>query len=149
MRGIVWFLFYAYTGSSAVSAPRPRHETITGLVVAYTMVPSCLNGNGYWEMVIRVHQSKAIRSEFVRVVFSLPCGTTPDWVSAEPLMRKFRLERNQDCDGVLERFMATEPKQGLTIPLWKQPPGAEHVTLPFGQTIPCYRSVDMPLAPAL
>jgi hypothetical protein len=64
MRGIVWFLFYAYTGSSAVSAPRPRHETITGLVVAYTMVPSCLNGNGYWEMVIRVHQSKAIRSEF-------------------------------------------------------------------------------------
>jgi hypothetical protein len=150
MRSIALLLCCTFAGSSALPAPRSRHETITGRVVAYTTrFPSCLNGNGYWEMVIPVRQSKHIESEFVRAHFSLPCGATPDWVSAKPLERKFRLERKKDCVAVLERFVHTESKQDPTVPLWKHPQGAEQDRLPFSQITPCYHSVDMPPAPVL
>ena len=149
MRRIALFLFCACVGSTALSAPRPRLEIVTGQVVAYTTPLSCLNGNGYWGMIVRVRQPERARLEFVRVDFSLPCGATPDWVSGKPQVRKFRLERNKDCDAALEQFMHAEPKQDLAIPLWKQAPGTEPDTLPYGQMIPCYHSVDMPLAPVL
>jgi hypothetical protein len=100
-------------------------------------------------MIIRVQRPKNIRSEFIRVDFSLPCSKTPEWKSAKPSIHKFRLFRQKDCDAVLAEFIKFERKRGsFAIPMWARPPGA-HDTLPFGQIVPCYHSVDLPLAPVL
>jgi hypothetical protein len=136
--------------STCWSIPRPSHETILGRVVAYSRPPACLNGNGYWSMIIRVQRSKDIRPEFIRVDFTLPCDKSPEWVSAKSSIQKFRLFRQKDCDAVLAEFMNSERKQdSLAIPIWARPPGAEPDALPFGQGVPCYRSVDLPLAPVV
>jgi hypothetical protein len=164
MRSVVLILCLTYASISALSAPRPRHETISGRVVAYSYWLGCLNGNGYWSMVIRVRQSKNILSEFIRVDFSLPCDTSPESVSAKLSIQKFRLFRQKDCDAVLEGSTVETPKQEPAMQLestdgaikqvpnilfWKYLPGTEHVALPFGQVLPCYRSIDLPMAPAL
>ena len=120
-----------------------------GRVVAYSGALACLNGNGHWSMIIRVQQPKDKRSKLIRVDFSLPCDKSPEWVSGKPSIQKFRLFRQKDCDAVLGEFMKTEPKQDAAIPIWKHPPGAERETLPFGQVVPCYRSVDLPLVPVV
>jgi len=150
MRSVLLILCFTCASISSLSTPRPRHETILGRVVAYSTFPACLNGNGYWSMVIRVQRPKDIRSNFIRVDFSLPCDKSPEWVSARPSLQKFRLYRQKDCDAVLLEFMDEEAKQQhLAIPIWKYLPGAEHDTLPFGQVVPCYRSVDLPLIPVI
>jgi hypothetical protein len=46
-------------------------------------------------------------------------------------------------------FMDEETKQNLPVRTWKYPSDAEHDTLPFGQVLPCYRSVDLPLVPVV
>jgi hypothetical protein len=43
---------------SVFGAPRPRPETVSGQVVAYSTQLGCLNGNGYWSMIIRVEKPK-------------------------------------------------------------------------------------------
>src|ERR1700731_1195731 len=144
MRRILLILCLACTSMSALSAPRPKHETISGRVAAYSTTPTCLNGNGYWSMVIRVQRPKEQGSEFIRVDFSLPCDKSPEWVSAKPSTQKFRLFRQKDCDAVLVGSMDGEPTEKLAMPIWKYPPGTEHDALPFGQVVPCYRSVDLP-----
>ena len=149
MRSIPLILCFVCVSTPCLSAPRPRPETILGWIVAYSTSPACLNGNGYWSMLIRVQQPSKIRSEFIRVDFSLPCEKSPEWVSAKPLMQKFHLFRQKDCDAGLVEFMETVPKQDTAIPIWKHPPGAEHDSLPFGQIVPCYRSADLPLAPVV
>src|SRR6202035_2004873 len=77
-----------------------------------------------------------------------PATSRRNGVSANAPVQKFRLFRQDDCDGVLSEFMDTEPKKTSAIPIWKHPLGAEHEILPFGKIVPCYRSVDLPLAPA-
>jgi hypothetical protein len=134
------------------SVPRPRQETIVGRVVAYSGGLTCMNGNGYWSMIIRVHGSKGNQSELIRVDFSLACDKSPDWVSAKSSIQRFRLLRRKDCDAVLEKFMDvedTESKEHSAIPIWKHPPGEELDSLPFDQVIPCYRSIDLPLIPVV
>jgi hypothetical protein len=149
MRSVVLGLCLTFASTCTWSTPRPRLETILGRVIAYSSFPACLNGNGYWSMIIR-QRSKDIRSEFIRVDFTLPCDRSPEWVSAKPSIQKFRLFRQKDCDAVLAEFMNSEGKQDFqAIPMWARPPGAEHDTLPFGQIVACYRSADLPRAPVL
>lgn len=149
MRSVLLILCFGCVSIPRLSAPHPRLETKLGRVVAYSTSLACLNGNGYWSMLIRVQQPKDIRSEIIRVDFSLPCGRSPEWVSAAPSIQNFRLIRRKDWDARLVEFMDTAPKQETAILIWKHPPGAEHDSLPFGQVVPCYRSADLPLAPAL
>jgi hypothetical protein len=149
MRSAFLLLCFVCVGASTVSAPRPRQETITGRVVAYSGALICTNGNGYWSMIIRDQRPKDSRSEFIRVDFSLPCDKSPEWISSRPLIQKFRLYRQKDCDAVLGEFTGTEPKKDSAIPMWKHPPGAELDTLPFGEVLPCYRSIDLPLMPVV
>ena len=149
MRSVLLILCFTCASTTTSSASNPRRETILGRVVAYSSSPACLNGHGYWSMVIRVQQPKDNRSEFIRVDFSLPCDKSPEWVSAKPSIQKFHLFRQKDCDAILEEFMDTEPKQHSAIPIWRHPPGAELDTLPFGQPVPCYRSIDLPLIPVV
>lgn len=35
------------------------------------------------------------------------------------------------------------------LPIWHYPPGVEPFTLPFGQILPCYHSLDFPYLPVL
>jgi hypothetical protein len=100
-------------------------------------------------MVIHVQKPKDIRTEFIRVDFTLPCGKSPEWMPARPSIQKFRLVRKKDCDAVLERFMKVESNQAAAVPIWKYIPGEEHQALPFGQVAPCYRSIDLPFAPVV
>lgn len=147
MRSALLIFALASTAILNVPVSHPRHETISGRVVAYSGIPTCLNGNGYWSIVIRVQKPKDGASEFVLVDFSLPCGKSPEWVSTKPSVQKFRLSRQKDCDSVLKESTTAEHEQDLVVPIWNYPPGAEHEKLPFGQLLPCYRSVDLPLAP--
>ena len=149
MRSLLLTLCFVCASISTIPAPHIRHETISGRVVAYSTALACLNGNGCWSMVIRVQRPKDIRSEFIRVDFTLPCGKSPEWVSAKPSIQRFRLFRRKDCDAVLAEFMAEEPKKDPSIPIWKYLPGSENNKLPFGQVMPCYRSLDLPLAPVV
>jgi hypothetical protein len=132
----------------ASAAPKPRSETITGRVVAYSPAPTCFNGNAYWSVAIQVQRSSRAKQEFARVELSLPCGETPEWISAKSRVRKFRLIRNKDCDAVMESSAPFEPGD-QRFPLWKPVSGAEDAALPFGRFIPCYHSVDFPLAPVM
>jgi hypothetical protein len=149
MRNALLILSIACVSTTCLSASSPRYETMSGQIVAYSISPTCLNGNGYWSMVIRDQHPKDMRSPFVRVDFSLPCGKSPEWVSAKPAVRKFRLFRQKECDAALVEFIDTVPRQDTATSVWKYPPGAESVTLPFGQVVPCYRSIDLPLIPVV
>ena len=117
-----------------------------------------MNGSAYWSMLIHVQDhAPDIPSEFVEVRFSLPCDKQPEWLNRKSPLRKFRLRRDQDADSVLKEFMdcGPEPPSGgarepcLHVAMWKHVPGAEPATLPFGQRVPSYLSVDLPLAPVL
>ena len=149
MRSVLLILCLTCVSTSTLSAANPRYEIILGRVVAYSSIPACLNGNGYWSIVIRVQRPKDIRSKFIRVDFTLPCNKSPEWVSAKPSNQTFRLFRKKDCDAVLVEFMDYEHEQGPAVPIWTYRSGSQHDTLPFGQVVPCYRSIDLPLAPVV
>jgi len=143
-------LCFIVVSISAFSAPRPKVETISGRVVAYSNSLACMNGNGYWSMIIRLQPPKDIPSKLIRVEFSLPCNKSPEWVLSKPSIQRYRLYRKGDCDVVLEGSMAKDEEQiDIPLPIWKYPPGTEPFTLPFGQVLPCYRSEDMLLLPVV
>lgn len=149
MRSVLLVLCFACSSVSASPAPRMRQEIISGRVVAYSGALTCLNGNGYWSMVIRVQRPKKSHSEFIRVDFSLPCDKSPEWVVIKPFVRKFHLLRQNDCDAAMAGSMDGESTQNQAMPIWKYPQGAPRDNLPFGQVIPCYHSVDLPFAPVV
>ena|SRR6202167_5308928 len=149
MRNFLLILFFTFASTSISSAPNPRHETIVGRVIAYSDSLACLNGNGYWSIVIRAQRPEDIHSEFIRVNFSLPCDKSPEWVSTKPSVQKYRLYRLKDCNAVPAEFMDTEPNQASSIPIWRPLLGTEYDIFPFGHVAPCYRSVDLPLAPVV
>jgi hypothetical protein len=65
----------------AFSEPSSKVEKITGRIVAYSSGLACLNGNGYWSMLIRVQdRTTALPPRFVQVQFSLPCAEHPEWL---------------------------------------------------------------------
>ena len=96
-------------------------------------------------------------SRFIQVNFSLPCDRSPEWITGKSSLQKFRLTRDRDADSVLKEFIdcATKSPGGHTpepcphLAMWKRLPGAEVEKIPFGQRVPSYRSVDLPLAPVL
>jgi hypothetical protein len=142
----------------AFSEPSSKVETVAGRVVAYSGGLMCLNGSAYWSMLIHVeNRAPEIPSQFVEVRFSLSCDKQPEWLNRKSSLRKFRLRRDQDADSVLKEFMdcGPEPPSGgarepwLHVPMWKRVPGAEPATLPFGQRVPSYLSVDLPLVPTV
>lgn len=146
------------TTSPAFSQPSSKVETMAGRIVAYSNGLMCLNGNAYWSMLIHVQDpARDVPSQFVEVRFSLPCDKLPEWLTHKSSLKKFRLTRDQNADSVLKEFVdcATASPSGRTaepcphMPVWKSVPGAEYEKLPFGQRVPIYRSVDLPLSPVV
>jgi hypothetical protein len=143
--------------SPAFSEPSAKAETMAGRIVAYSSGLTCMNGNAYWSMLIHLQDHTDVPSQFVEVRFSLPCNKTPEWLTRKSSLQKFRLTRDQDADSLLKEFMdcATESPSSHTpepcphVPMWRLVPGAEAEKLPFGQRVPSYRSVDLPLAPVV
>jgi hypothetical protein len=139
--------------SLALARPSPKAEKVTGEVVAYGDNLGCLNGNSYWWMLIQVQNlPTSSPAKFIRVQFSLPCEQSPDGFNEKSHTQKFRLEREQNADSVLDEFYKCVPESTgkcPSLPIWRRVPGAENVTLPFGQIVPSYRSLDLPLVPVL
>jgi len=149
MRSFFLVLCFTCASISAHSAPAPHPLTITGRVVAYSGALVCLNGNGYWSVLIRVEQPKNLNSQLVRVDFSLPCDKSPEWISTNPLAKSFRLIRDKNADAVLSGCLQDECKQNQSLPIWKRPATGNHDALPFGQMLPSYRSIDLPMTPVV
>jgi hypothetical protein len=149
MRRVLLILCVICAYISGLPALGQPHETVSGRIVAYSGALTCLNGNGYWSMVIRIQQPQNGHSKFIRVDFSLPCEKSPEWVSTKSTIQKFRLVRQKDCDAVLSGSVDEEPTQNPSMPMWKYTPGTKHEELPFGQVLPCYRSIDLPLVPVV
>jgi hypothetical protein len=142
----------------AVSEPSLRIETMEGRVVAYSNGLTCLNGSEYWSMLIHVQDHATdFQSQSIEVRFSLPCNKSPEWITRKSSLQKFRLTRDHDADSILKEFVecvvgspsghASESRPHL--PIWKLVPGTEHEKLPFGQRVPSYHSVELPLAPVV
>lgn len=127
----------------------PRSTVVSGRVIAYSVPPACLNGNGYWSMLIRVEKPKNLNSQLIRVDFSLPCDKSPEWISTNSSVKRFRLVRDKTPDAVLSGCLQEECKENQSLPIWKRPRGETHDPLPFGQMLPSYRSIDLPLAPVV
>jgi hypothetical protein len=146
------------SASFAFADPSSKVETMAGRIVAYSDGLTCLNGNAYWSMLIHVQDHATdIPSKFVEVRFSLPCNKSPEWPTRKSSLQKFRLTRDRDSDSALKEFVdcAIESPSGHTpepcphVPMWRRAPSAEHEKLPFGQRVPSYRSVDLPLVPVV
>jgi hypothetical protein len=141
---------------SASAGSRERVEHPSGLIVAYTVNPACLNRNWYWEMIIRVGPHRNASAEFIEVYFSLPCDKSPEWLLTKQSIRKFRLVREKECESELREFSLVQdqssgdkPRPDPDMPVWHYPPGAPEVKLPYGQVLRCYRSLDLSLLPVL
>ena len=142
-----------------LSAPREKHETISGRIVAYDTFSAlaCLNGNSYYSMIVGVEKPNKSYPPFVEVHFSVPCGKQPQFLNTKSLVQEFRLIRDKQYDHVLEEFAtpidaatgATKGKPGTPIPRWRFVSGAEDEKLPFGETLPSFRSADLPTTPVL
>lgn len=146
------------SASFAFAETSPKVETMARRIVAYSDGLTCLNGNAYWSMLIHVQDPATdIPPQFVKVRFSLPCNKSPEWLTRNSSLQKFRLTRDRDSDSVLKEFIdcAIESPSGHTsepcshVPMWKRAPSAEHEKLPFGQRVPSYRSVDLPFVPVV
>lgn len=148
-RFLVASALYAVVGAAFTS--HQREEAISGTVAAYSALPQCLNGNEYRSMVIHVQKPTDHHTSFLRVEFSLPCGQSADWLSKRPELKTFHLVRDRNCDQTLDEYIEfsdTETHQKSAIARWKRPSGTAGA-LPFGQVLPCYRSVDLPYVPVL
>jgi len=105
-------------------------------------------------MLIRVQdRTEALPPRFVQVQFSLPSAEHPEWLGRKTSVQKFRLKRQQDADSVLKEFYDCPPDSADKClhlgRLWSPMPGTEDEKLPFGQRVPSYRSIDLPLAPVV
>jgi hypothetical protein len=141
MRRVLFILCVTYAYISGLPVLGQHYDPVSGRVVAYSGALTCLNGNGYWSMVIRIQKPENGHPKFIRVDFSLPCEKSPEW-STKPAIQKFHLFRQKDGDAVLARSVDEEPTQNPTMPMWKYTTGTEHEALPFGQAVPCYRSIE-------
>jgi len=129
--------------------PLNEPQTVSGRVVAYSVSPTCLNGNGYWSVLIHVDQPTNLNSQLIRVDFSLPCDKSPGWISTSLPVKSFRLVRNKGADAILSGCLQEQCQQKQSLPIWKRLETGTHDALPFGQSLPSYRSLDLPLAPVV
>ena len=136
----------------SVDATNPstvRRETISGVAVAYTN-GRCSNSYAPWALVVHTPNRNDDRVEYIQVNFSYPCGRAPNWVSRGPGEQKFRVTRNKRCDRVLEQYFEAESSgTKKQVPIWHAVRGEEKETLPFGQVLPCYDSLDYPVKPVI
>jgi hypothetical protein len=61
--------------------------------------------------------------------------------------------RDKNADAALlgclqEKCEKNQQLQNQSLPIWNRPVGGNE-TLPFGEILPSYRSVDLPLAPVV
>jgi len=148
---------FVFVGTPALSASRHKVEVISGRVIAYSGTPLCLNGNSYWEIVIRVEPQKEAPSRLVQVDFSLPCEQSPKSVLVDSSIHRSHLIRQKELDSVLEESINLleqdsgkgQPALNSRIFRWTYLPGAESFKLPFGETLPCYHSLEFPHVPVL
>jgi hypothetical protein len=157
-RSAITVALFLFAGSLPIYASGGRailHQkktVIQGQIVAYFAIPSCLNGNGYWSILVRPRMPKNEPAQLIRVELSLPCQQVPIWSTAQPPVQKFRLVRQQDQDVVLEIPVDKKTDTGAEVSLpglWLFPPGIEPFPLPFGKVLPSYRSLDFPLVPVV
>lgn len=132
-----------------------QNRTISGRVVAYNSPLTCLNGNAYWAMIVRVENAAKKLSEFVRVNFSQPCNVSPTWLDSGAV-RQYRLIREEYRDEILSEFFKCEPEHSenqsepcAQVAAWKRVRGTEQEQLPYGSTVPSYRAADLPLVPVV
>jgi hypothetical protein len=150
MRSILVILCFTLASEAAFSVSTPHPETISGRVIAYALIsPVCLNGNGYWSVLIHVERPKNLNSQVIRVDFSLPCDKSPDWVSEKPDVKRFRLLRDKNADVALSGCLEEQCQSNQALPAWKRPPSENHDVIPFGQLLPSYRSLDVPMIPVV
>ena len=142
---------------SAASITWAETIKVSALVVAYGTLPSCINGNAYWSLILQVEAPNQLRGKFVQVNFSQPCGISPKVLNANSRILPYRLIRDKTRDAVLEEFINCEdttakdgsPEPCPRIPAWRRPSEADNKGLPFGTKIPAYRDTDLPLVPPL
>jgi len=130
-----------------VYAHPSKVEVIRGQVVANTGLLSCLNGYEYESVVVRI-ESPVKNSKFIFVRLSFPCGTNVKWVADAPIDHQFRLQRNLECDAVLEGTLDPAGLDGKE-PLWVSAKGIDTTELPFGKMLPCYDSAEFPVSPVV
>jgi hypothetical protein len=126
----------------------PKVEIIRGQIVAYSNVKMCADGNAFWDMIVSIQEKKGT-SEFILVLFSLPCDEVPNWPRDKASsVQEFRLMRDRKFDAILREFMDCKHEQPPTsceVPMWRRVPGSEDEKLPFGERLPSYRSKGVPL----
>ncbi len=149
MRRILMILCFACASIALHAQAAPKPKTVSGRIVAYSVSAACLNGNGYWSVLIHVQQPKKQSSQLIRVDFSLPCNRSPEWISTSPLVTSFRFVRDKNADAVLSGCLQEECQQNQSLPIWKRPEAGNHNTLRFGQKLPSYRSVDLSMTPVV
>jgi hypothetical protein len=137
------------------SSHRARSEAMTGTILAYRvpLLSPCINGNAYASVLIHVQRAQAVGAELVRLDFSYPCDQKPSWFSQPQELKKFRLIRSPLRDEALREFTPMKDETGKTpdmmIPEWQRTQGADHMSLPFGRTVPSFESPDYPSVPIL
>jgi hypothetical protein len=146
-------LLLLLTASLSASA-HEKQQTIAGRIVATNILESltCLNGNGYYSVIIELEKPHKNKPNFVEMHFSQPCGHDPEWLHAKSEFKSYRLIRGDPGEIVVEEFMKGLDEEGRRTgerPAWTLLPGAEEVKLPFGEKIPSYRSADLPYAPVV
>jgi len=157
MRKTLLFLCITFMCVSAMFASRQKAEVVSGRIIAYSSGMGCLNGNGYYSIVIRIETRQNTPSKFVKVEFSLPCNKSAESVLTNSSIQKFHLFRQRNCDDVLKERMDIKMEEknddkstkNTAIPIWTYLSGNEQFTLPFGQDLPCYYSAELPLIPVL
>lgn len=169
-RRIVVVLFLCAALMQA-SAARERARNFKGTVIAFRNDwMGCLNGHEYWSMLIKLQPRHANQPEWVIVPFSHPCSSNIDPFNVYSQMRRFRLVRSPDCDEKPLRYSPSiksneigakwasptwvspasdGPQEIPIVANWILPAGGAPQELPYGQSVPCYRSLDLPLVPAV
>ncbi len=157
MRNTFLSLRIACISVSAFSAPRQKAKVISGLVIAYSNAPLCLNGNMYWSMVIRAEPHNEEPARFVEVDFSYPCAKSPQSVIENSSIQRFHLIRRKELDSTLEgsvdlveqQSAKDKPVPSSKTAKWTYLPANESFKLPFGEVLPRYYSVELPFVPVV
>ena len=143
-RSIVVALFLCLVLMQA-SAAHERARTFKGTVIAFQRAYVCLNGNGNWSLLVKLQPRHPDEPDWAIVPFTHPCNSNTDPVRVYSQMHRFRSERSPFCD---ETILRDSPADGLRIN-WMLLASDAPQELPYGQSIPCYDRLDLPLEPVV
>jgi hypothetical protein len=139
---VVLFLCAAWMQTAVA---RERAHTFHGTVIAFQRAYLCVNGNGNWALLIKLDPRHSDEPEWAIVPFTHPCNSNIDPIPVYSKMQRFRLVRSPFCD---ETILRDSPANELRLP-WTLLASGPAQELPYGQTVPCYHSLDLPLVPAV